>query len=156
MAKVPKGKYNQWQIQQNTIQMHTWVFHWHFQSGNKPLAVPMMTKTFDATLQHISMMPLVLTHWGQDKMAAISQTTLRCIFLNENVTISIKISLKLVPKDSINDIPSMIQIMVWRWPSDKPLSEPVMFDYQHIYASLSLNELNMYVISLKIFAPTLP
>ena len=82
-------------------------------------------------------MPLVLTHWGQDKMAAILQTTLRCIFLNENATISIKISLKLVPKDSINDIPSMVQIMVWRWPSDKPLSEPVMFDYQHIYASLN-------------------
>ena len=37
----------------------------------------------------------LLTHWGRDKMAAIFQTTfLKCIFLNENVEIPIKISLK--------------------------------------------------------------
>ena len=35
-----------------------------------------------------------LAHWGRDKMAAIFQ----CIFLHENVLISIKISLKFVPK----------------------------------------------------------
>ena len=50
----------------------------------------------------------------------------RCIFLKENEWISIKISLKLVPKGSINNIPSLVQIMAWRWPGNKPLSEPMM------------------------------
>ena len=48
------------------------------------------------------------------------------IFLNENVWISIKISLKFVPKGPINNIPALVQIRAWRRPGDKPLSEPMM------------------------------
>ena len=48
------------------------------------------------------------------------------IFLNENVWIPIKISLKFVPKGAINNIPAMVQIMAWRRPGDKPLSEPMV------------------------------
>ena len=48
------------------------------------------------------------------------------IFFNENVWISIKISLKFVPKDPINNIPALVQIMAWRRSGDKPLSEPMM------------------------------
>ena len=48
------------------------------------------------------------------------------IFLNENVRISIKISLKLVPKVPINNIPALVQIMAWLRSGDKPLSEPMM------------------------------
>ena len=48
------------------------------------------------------------------------------IFLNENVWISIKISLKFVPKGSINNIPALGQIMAWRRSGDKPLSEAMM------------------------------
>ena len=47
------------------------------------------------------------------------------IFFNENVWISIKISLKFVPKGPINNIPALVQIMAWRRPGDKPLSEPM-------------------------------
>ena len=50
----------------------------------------------------------------------------KCIFLNENAWISLKISLKFVPKVRINNIPTLVQIMAWRRPDDKPLSEPVM------------------------------
>ena len=49
----------------------------------------------------------------------------KCIFLNENVWISIKISLRFVPKGPINNIPALIQIMAWRRPGAKPLSEPM-------------------------------
>ena len=49
-----------------------------------------------------------------------------CIFLNENVWISNKISLKFVGKGQINNIPALVQIMDWRRPGDKPLSEPMM------------------------------
>ena len=49
----------------------------------------------------------------------------RCIFSNESVYISIKISLKFVPKGPINNIPALVQIMAWRRSGDKPLSEPM-------------------------------
>ena len=48
------------------------------------------------------------------------------IFLNENVSIAIKISLKFVPKGPVNNIPALVQIMAWRRPGDKLLSEPMM------------------------------
>ena len=48
------------------------------------------------------------------------------IFFNENVRILIWISLKLVPKGSINNIPALVRIMAWGRPGDKPLSEPMM------------------------------
>ena len=48
------------------------------------------------------------------------------ILLNENIRISIEISLKFVPKAPINNIPALVQIMAWRRPGDKPLSEPMM------------------------------
>ena len=51
---------------------------------------------------------------------------IKYIFLNENVWIPIKISLKFVPKGRINNIPALVQIMAWRRPGDKPLSEPMM------------------------------
>ena len=50
------------------------------------------------------------------------------IFLNENIWIPIEISLKFVPKGSINNIPALVQIMAWRRPGDEPLSEPMMFN----------------------------
>ena len=52
--------------------------------------------------------------------------TFKRIFLNENVRISIKISLKFVPKGPINNNPALVQIMAWRRWGDKPLSEPMM------------------------------
>ena len=48
------------------------------------------------------------------------------IFLNENIKISIKVTLKFVPKGPINKSPSLVPIMAWRRPGDKPLSEPMM------------------------------
>ena len=66
----------------------------------------------------------------------------KCIFLNENVWISIENSLKFVHKGLINNIPALVQIMAWRLPGDKPLSEPMMASLlTHIYASLGLNGL---------------
>ena len=50
----------------------------------------------------------------------------KSIFLNENVWIPIKISLKFVPKGPINNNPALLQVMAWRRPGDKPLSEPMM------------------------------
>ena len=48
------------------------------------------------------------------------------IFLNANVWMLIKFSLKFVPKGPIHNIPALVQIMAWRRPGDKPLSEPMV------------------------------
>ena len=48
------------------------------------------------------------------------------IFMHENARISIKISLKFVPKGPINNKPILVQILPWRRSGDKPLSEPMM------------------------------
>ena len=58
-------------------------------------------------------------------MAAIFLMTFSNV-LNENINISIKISLKFVPNDPINNIAASVQIMAWCRPGDKPLSEPMM------------------------------
>ena len=70
------------------------------------------------------------------------QTTFsNAFFLNENVWISIKTSLKVVHKSLINNIPTLDQIMALRRPGDKPLLNQCWLVYCRIYASLSLNEL---------------
>ena len=56
-------------------------------------------------------------------MDAISQTTFSWM---QKVWIPIEISLKFVPKDLINNIPALVQIMGWRRPGNKPLSESMM------------------------------
>ena len=56
----------------------------------------------------------------------VADDLFKCNFLNENVWIPIKISLKFVPKGPSNNIPALVQIMAWRRPGDKPLSEPMM------------------------------
>ena len=59
-------------------------------------------------------------------MAAIfADDTFKCKFVNENAIISITISRKFVPKGPINNIPALVQIMAWRLPGDKTLSESV-------------------------------
>ena len=49
---------------------------------------------------------------------------LKRIFLNENVWIAIKISVKFVP--SVLDIPVLVHIMAWHRPGDKQLSETMV------------------------------
>ena len=53
----------------------------------------------------------------------------KCIFLDENICNLIKISLKYVPKVRNNNIPALFQIMAWRLPGNKRLSEPMMVSF---------------------------
>ena len=69
-----------------------------------------------------------------DKMAAIlADDIFKRIFLNENVRISIQISLKFVPKGSIDNKPALVQVMAWRRIGDKPLSEPMLTRFTDAY-----------------------
>ena len=61
------------------------------------------------------------------KNATILQTKFsNVIFLDENIWILLKISLKFVCKFQMNNIPALVQMMIWRRTGDKPLSEPIM------------------------------
>ena len=87
---------------------------------------------------------VTLTHWHRDKNGRrFADDIFKSILLKENVSIAIKISLKFVPKGPINNIPTLVQIMAWRRPGDKPLSEPMMVSLpKHICVTrLGPNEL---------------
>ena len=68
----------------------------------------------------------LLTHWGRDKIATISKTTFSNAFSQMKIY-DFKVSLRCIPNVRINNIPALVQIMVWR---------------RRIYASLGLSELN--------------
>ena len=83
------------------------------------------------------------SHWGntlrpKQNGRHFPDDIFKCIFLNKNVWNSIKISLKFVSKGPINNIPALVQIMAWRQPGDKTLSEPMMVSLlTHIYITRS-------------------
>ena len=80
-------------------------------------------------------LPLILTHRARDKIAAISQTTFSIAFsfLNENIWISNKMSLKYVPGVLIDNMSALVQIMACCRPGDKPLSEPMRTHFTEAY-----------------------
>ena len=78
----------------------------------------------------------------------------KCIFVNENILISLKISLKFIPKVRINNIPSLVQIIAWHRPGDKPLSEPMMVSsFTHI--CVTRPQWHKYVYSIVILSTNL-
>ena len=93
------------------------------------------------------------THLALDTMAAILVgDNSKCIFLNGNDRIPMRISLKFVPRSSIDNKPALVQVMAWRRIGDKSLPKTMLTQ------SLGLNELMWYnyvaVLGLMhIFAP---
>ena len=70
----------------------------------------------------------------------LADAIFKCIFLNENVWISVKISLKFFPKVQINNIPALVQMISWCRPGDKPLSQPMVISLQtHMCHSASMS-----------------
>ena len=111
------------------------LFHWHH-------FVNLQCECPNNIMYGCYFVTAVVLHWPGTQVAIIrhcfntlrprqdgrrfADDTFKCIFLNENVRISIKISLKCVPKGPINNNPALVQIMAWRRPGDKPLSGPMM------------------------------
>ena len=78
-------------------------------------------------LKLLSFILSILTHWGRDKMAAIFQTTFSNAFSwMKMFKFRLRFHWSLFPRVPINNIPALVQIMAWRRPGDKPLSEPMM------------------------------
>ena len=75
--------------------------------------VPMLEATINSGPGMVTDLPIlytnmktwfISTHWGPDKMDAILADILKCIFLNANIWISIKFSLKFLCKGPIDNI----------------------------------------------------
>ena len=90
----------------------------HAKGCKKNVHLPKPTKIIFQAI-HVSVAPIFKHIEAETKFDAISQTTFSSAFS----WILIKISLKFVP---INNIPTLVQIVVWHRPGDKPLSEPMM------------------------------
>ena len=73
-----------------------------------------------------SLLPALNTLEPRQNGRQFPEDIFKCIFQNENVWISLDISLKFVPKVQINIMPVLVQIIAWRRPGDKPLSEPIV------------------------------
>ena len=56
-----------------------------------------------------------------------------CIFLNENDKILIQISMKLLPRSSINNKPALVQVMAWCRIGNKPLREAMTTQFTDAY-----------------------
>ena len=94
--------------------------------------------------------------WVWETSTPLSINTLRprqngchfpdCIFFNENIWISIKISLKFVAEGLINNIPALVQIMAWHWLCDKPLYGPMMFSFLIWSRSLWIHIITILVL----------
>ena len=69
------------------------------------------------TFRNMTYVNYNLTHWGRDKMTALFPDDIfKSMFFNEYAWILIKISLKFVPRDLIDNISALVQIMAWRRP----------------------------------------
>ena len=66
-------------------------------------------------------------------MATILADDIFLHLLNEKVRISIKISLKFVPKGPIDNESALVQVMAWRRTRDKPLTEPMLTQISDAY-----------------------
>ena len=65
--------------------------------------------------------------------ATLADDIFRCIFVNENVCILIKISLKFVPYGPIDDTHALAKIMAWFRIGEKPLSEAMLTWFTDAY-----------------------
>ena len=56
-----------------------------------------------------------------------------CIFVNEMFHVLIKISLKFVSRNPIDNKPALVQVMAWRRLGNKPLSGPMLTQFTDAY-----------------------
>ena len=67
-------------------------------------------------------------------MAAIlADDNFKCISLNENDRIPIRISLKFVPRSPIDNKPALVQVMAWQVTANKPLPELMLTQFTDAY-----------------------
>ena len=88
-----------------------------------------------------------LSHLPLDKMAIICiDNIFTWIFMNEKFPISIRISLKFIPKGPTDNRSVLVQVMTWRQPGVKPLPKPMLTQFIVAYMG-HLGEKGWYYFS---------
>ena len=101
-------------------------------SANAPWLSCVPSLVLSCQVHTVEINPLTLL--PLDKMAAILPDNIfNCIFWNRNDWIPIQISLKYVPRSSIDNKPASVQVMAWRRTGDKPLTELMMTQFIDAY-----------------------
>ena len=76
----------------------------------------------------------LLTHLPLEKNGIHFATDIfRWILVNEKLYVSIRNSLEFIPKGPIGNNSALEQIMAWRHPGNKPLSEPMLTRFTEAY-----------------------
>ena len=90
-----------------------------------------LTYTFVGFCKHWWIKPWSLINTWRPRYNChhLADNSLKCILLNENVWISCRISLKFVRNVRINNIKTLVQIMAWLRPGNKPSSEPMVVSF---------------------------
>ena len=65
--------------------------------------------------------------------AMLADDNFKCIFLNENDSIPIQISLKFVPRSPIDNKATLVQVMAWCRTGNKPLPELMLTQFSDAY-----------------------
>ena len=114
-----------------------YLIFWYYDSKH---GVVMWLRINDSLRFYISevMDTFALTHWGRGKIAAILQMTVWNAFSwMKMYEFRFRFHWNLFElKVQINNILVLVQMMAWRRPGDKPLSEPMMVSsLTHIYVT---------------------
>ena len=112
-----------------SLQIYKSTHHDFYQSRSEPLAYYYRSITLRCgsccTFSAVLIFSRFSTHWGRDKMTEILQMHIQMHSLAANICILIDIPLKFNPKGPVDKIQPLVQIMMWCWPGNKPLSEPM-------------------------------
>ena len=65
--------------------------------------------------------------------ATLADDIFKRILVNENIKISIQLSLKFVPKSLIDNKLALVQVMAWRRTGDEPLPKPMTTQFTDPY-----------------------
>ena len=83
---------------------------------------------------HIIMILKFINTWRhQQNSPQFADNIFKCIFFNENYDTLIQISLKIIPKGVIDNMPPLFQVMAWCRLGDRPLLESVMIQIHDTY-----------------------
>ena len=109
------------------LRLHVTVLLFTLCCGFKQIGSPGNIFSQDQPWNVLSDSSGTLTHCGRDKMAAIFQTTFSNAFSwMKMFKLRLRFYWSLFQKGPLNNIPALVQIMAWRRPGDKPLSEAMM------------------------------
>ena len=65
--------------------------------------------------------------------ASFADDVFKHVFENENVKMTIRISLKFAPKSPLDSKSALVQVMAWRRIGDKSLPEPMLTQFSVAY-----------------------